>query len=378
MLLVFSLDFTKAELLYLYSQPSFFVYLALFVAWVGYLSFLIYRSKLALQDIGWSASAPAPSNSGEAGAGLHGGGSIPLATVAASPTAYGERSSSTGLPMSDELDPPALATSPSLRTPTASSCIPSGTPPIKSISSSDSMKSTCCPSPSSRDRSTPDNLGSSMPISVRAAPPVVSPFGQSSDSDEVALLTNEGSEELSRVPSGAKAAARVAHQVAQQAANTAANAVLSLLKSNPDLATSLRKLAFSYPAMAGAFGSMSVLFAKSVAEIMKEVLRFGGNALTSWPPYIFVTFMLGSLFLQVLPFFSSSSTLLRFLFWLLQVRFLNEGLDKGDALFIVPVYQVFWVLWSTLAGMLYFEDFQVRPAPLFALFGRVILSPSTF
>jgi hypothetical protein len=40
----------------------------------------------------------------------------------------------------------------------------------------------------------------------------------------------------------------------------------------------------------------------------------------------------------------------------LQCFFLNKGLARGDALFIVPVYQVAWVLMNTVLGMIYFRD----------------------
>eukprot|EP00455_Lapot_gusevi_P011472 TRINITY_DN15280_c0_g3_i3.p2 TRINITY_DN15280_c0_g3~~TRINITY_DN15280_c0_g3_i3.p2 ORF type:complete len:192 (-),score=72.12 TRINITY_DN15280_c0_g3_i3:53-628(-) len=40
-----------------------------------------------------------------------------------------------------------------------------------------------------------------------------------------------------------------------------------------------------------------------------------------------------------------------------QIFLLNKGLERGDALFIVPVYQVAWVFMNTILGMIYFRDY---------------------
>jgi len=50
------------------------------------------------------------------------------------------------------------------------------------------------------------------------------------------------------------------------------------------------------------------------------------------------------------------------------MRILNEGLSKADALIIVPVYQVCWVIMNTVVGMVYFEDYRDMPGANMALF----------
>jgi hypothetical protein len=40
------------------------------------------------------------------------------------------------------------------------------------------------------------------------------------------------------------------------------------------------------------------------------------------------------------------------------MRLLNEGLKKADALFVVPVYQVSWVIMNTIVAMIYFQDYS--------------------
>lgn len=129
-------------------------------------------------------------------------------------------------------------------------------------------------------------------------------------------------------------------------------------------------LAAAYPALAGTFGAQSVLFAKSAAEVLKQGISELGRPAT----YIFV------LGLGVCVF--------------LQLQLLNTGLSKAgtcaaapcrrlqscvraivpsarawplhvspahgaaDALLVVPIYQVFWVLLNVISGMIYFQDYH--------------------
>jgi len=93
----------------------------------------------------------------------------------------------------------------------------------------------------------------------------------------------------------------------------------------------------AYPSLAGTFGAHSVLFAKSTAEIVKQTAR-GENQFVNFASYFIIFFLFAFLFLQM--------------------RILNEGLSKADALVIVPVYQVCWVTMNTVVGMVYFEDYK--------------------
>jgi len=93
----------------------------------------------------------------------------------------------------------------------------------------------------------------------------------------------------------------------------------------------------AYPSLAGTFGAHSVLFAKSTAEIVKQTAR-GENQFVNFASYFIIFFLFAFLFAQM--------------------RMLNEGLSKADALVIVPVYQVCWVTMNTVVGMIYFEDYK--------------------
>jgi phosphatidylserine synthase len=101
----------------------------------------------------------------------------------------------------------------------------------------------------------------------------------------------------------------------------------------------LKFQAVAYPAVAGTVAALSVLFAKSSAELVKETIK-GNNQFNNFFAYILVAMLALCLFLQM--------------------KWLNIGLTKGDALFVLPVYQVFWVVMNVVAGMIYFEDFLVR------------------
>jgi hypothetical protein len=49
-------------------------------------------------------------------------------------------------------------------------------------------------------------------------------------------------------------------------------------------------------------------------------------------------------------------------FLLMQVRFLNEALRRYDILVIVPIYQTFWILSGTMAGLIYFKEYALPTA----------------
>jgi hypothetical protein len=98
-----------------------------------------------------------------------------------------------------------------------------------------------------------------------------------------------------------------------------------------------RAVALSYPTLAGTFGAHSVLFAKSSAEIVKSTIA-GTNEFVQPPSYLLISLL--------------------FFFLFLQMRTLNQGLRRADALVIVPVYQVSWVMMNAVVGMMYFQDYK--------------------
>ena len=102
-----------------------------------------------------------------------------------------------------------------------------------------------------------------------------------------------------------------------------------------DLATRQRLLRFSYPAMAGSIGGITAAYAKASIELIKTSI-LGENQFVYFQTY-------GVIFLMV---FSV----------ICQIKFLNAGLERYEAMYIVPVYQVFWIMSGILAGMFYFHE----------------------
>ena len=43
---------------------------------------------------------------------------------------------------------------------------------------------------------------------------------------------------------------------------------------------------------------------------------------------------------------------------LTQIRFLNAGLQLFDAMYVVPIFQTFWILISVLGGLVYFDEWK--------------------
>ncbi|KAK2968836.1 hypothetical protein RJ640_028229 [Escallonia rubra] len=100
-------------------------------------------------------------------------------------------------------------------------------------------------------------------------------------------------------------------------------------------------LPFSYAVVSGAVGSCSVLFAKSLSNLLRLSMS-SGYKLHSW-------FMYSMLLL----FLSTAG------FWMAR---LNEGLSLFDAILIVPMFQIAWTFFSICTGFVYFQEFQVFDA----------------
>ncbi|KAL4371854.1 hypothetical protein AHAS_Ahas06G0207400 [Arachis hypogaea] len=100
-------------------------------------------------------------------------------------------------------------------------------------------------------------------------------------------------------------------------------------------------LPFSYAIVSGAVGSCSVLFAKSLSNLLRLAMS-GGYQLHSWFTYS-----------MLLLFLSTAG------FWMTR---LNEGLSLFDAILIVPMFQIAWTFFSICTGIIYFQEYQVFDA----------------
>ncbi|KAK9272427.1 hypothetical protein L1049_002800 [Liquidambar formosana] len=97
-------------------------------------------------------------------------------------------------------------------------------------------------------------------------------------------------------------------------------------------------LPFSYATVSGAIGSCSVLFAKSLSNLLRLSMS-SSYQLHNWFTYS-----------MLLLFLSTAG------FWMAR---LNEGLALFDAILIVPMFQIAWTFFSICTGFVYFQEFQV-------------------
>ena len=124
-------------------------------------------------------------------------------------------------------------------------------------------------------------------------------------------------------------------------------------------------LPFSYAAISAIIGTQSVLLAKSSSELVRTTL--GGNNQFYYPfTYFILTAWITSM-----------------VFWLYRM---NAALRKFDGVFIIPVLQVVWTLFSIVGGGVYFREFSkfdAKDTALFTLgvcvviFGVYLLAPQT-
>ena len=42
----------------------------------------------------------------------------------------------------------------------------------------------------------------------------------------------------------------------------------------------------------------------------------------------------------------------------IQLKFLNNGMRHFDVLFVLPIYQAFWITGATINGILFFEEYN--------------------
>eukprot|EP00656_Telonema_subtile_P044524 TRINITY_DN5077_c0_g1_i1.p1 TRINITY_DN5077_c0_g1~~TRINITY_DN5077_c0_g1_i1.p1 ORF type:complete len:397 (+),score=110.90 TRINITY_DN5077_c0_g1_i1:154-1344(+) len=116
------------------------------------------------------------------------------------------------------------------------------------------------------------------------------------------------------------------------------NQWIDKLETQPELAEFKAKhLPVCYPIIAGTSGSFSVTFAKAFVELVKSTI-YGKNEFLSPGPYIVTVFLV---------FFS-----------VLQVHYLNKGLQSYPALTVIPVYQTCWILGCAAGGVVYFQEFK--------------------
>jgi len=125
-------------------------------------------------------------------------------------------------------------------------------------------------------------------------------------------------------------------------------------KSLSDYTPYMKFHTFLYCALGGSFGGQSLIFVKCVAVLARTTFS-GENQFVL--PYIYI-FLL---------------TMLTFIVG--QVHFLNKALIISDAMIVVPVYQCFFITFSTIGGLIFYQEYAQWSVSnwIFSVLGLLII-----
>jgi len=105
---------------------------------------------------------------------------------------------------------------------------------------------------------------------------------------------------------------------------------------------------YTYAALAGIVGGLSVLLAKCVAELVKVTIEGDSSQFHNPVSWLFTVALL--------------------ITCIAQVHWINQGLERYDSFYIVPMFHVHWNIWSILGGIVFFNEFQTFTAINYGLF----------
>mmetsp|Transcript_13690 Transcript_13690/g.20845 ORF Transcript_13690/g.20845 Transcript_13690/m.20845 type:complete len:399 (+) Transcript_13690:150-1346(+) len=99
--------------------------------------------------------------------------------------------------------------------------------------------------------------------------------------------------------------------------------------------TRMRLLRFTYPSLAGLIGGNTAVYAKAFIELCKTTVK-GTNQFNHPGTYLMFVLMCTCVSVQLI--------------------FLNAGFKRYESLYIVPIYQVFFMVSGILGAMFYFNE----------------------
>lgn len=105
---------------------------------------------------------------------------------------------------------------------------------------------------------------------------------------------------------------------------------------------------YCYAALAGIVGGISVLLAKCVAELIKVTMNGDSTQFKNPVSWLFCFLLVATC--------------------IAQVHWINQGLERYDSFYIVPMFHVHWNVWSILGGIVFFGEFQSFTAINYGLF----------
>lgn len=95
---------------------------------------------------------------------------------------------------------------------------------------------------------------------------------------------------------------------------------------------------FTLAAMSGVIGAQSVLLAKCTSELLLNTIRGNGVMFSHFETYLVLVALGFTIFSQI--------------------KWLNEALELFDALYVVPVFQSFWISFSVISGLVFFDEYK--------------------
>ena len=138
------------------------------------------------------------------------------------------------------------------------------------------------------------------------------------------------------------------------AVNNGRDGVAALAKADDELAKREQEYdpfskihPFCYCTLSGFFGGQNILFGKMVAELTAKTIG-GDNQLKYLVTYLYIFLMFGAI--------------------ITQLHFLACGLELFDALYVVPIFQCFLIVVSTVGGAAYFKEFNSFSATQIIMF----------
>merc|ERR1711908_82486 len=102
---------------------------------------------------------------------------------------------------------------------------------------------------------------------------------------------------------------------------------------------------YVYAATAGIIGAFAVLFAGTVSKVLLNDAEEG---------------------FQSTVFYASLGGMAACLLW--QVQLLNRGLESGDVMVVLPVFQSFWITFGAISGVTFYGRGVVSTVGLFFVF----------
>merc|ERR1711881_20036 len=109
-----------------------------------------------------------------------------------------------------------------------------------------------------------------------------------------------------------------------------------------------KKHRFVACALPGVMGAQNVLFAKCTVELLMGMMAGGAIMFLHIETYMIIGGLSVSIYFQL--------------------KWMNEALQKFDSLYVVPTFQAFWNSVSTIAGLIFFQEYQDMTATATLMF----------